>query len=235
MASKVSSESKHIAKRVIIGVVTGVVTTASIYFLGFNRSPNKASQIEVKKNTVKAWRTFVDLENAVQPKYDSNLAKSRRSEITALEYRSRDSLVASEYIQRLTDLQQEKDLDQDFTLMLDRHINYIRQQMNNAYTYVGTFARILDTAISFEEKSEMIKDLNKELEDKRTNLIERTGRNIESVSFALARKYKYPFQISDFHFNLFYQTLKKSKVRASELPEEPAPSDPQVNEPSLPD
>ena len=226
MADSVTSESKHILKRVLVGVLTAVVTTATIYFLGFNRSEERASAIEIKKNTIKVWKDFVKLENELQPKHDSSLARVRRGAYTLPQYRAADSIIGNNFIIALTKLSETGEIDREFKLMLQNRIEYKKLEMENFYNYYNEFNRIGSQPISLELMNEEIQELNTQHDSKRNNFIERVGRGLEDVTEALAKKYKYPFSIKEFHFNLFYQTLKTAKQRKVQLPEEPAPSDP---------
>ena len=227
--STIKKESKHIAKRVLIGVITAVLTTAVVYYLGFNRSASRASQIEIKKNTIKAWKAYVTIENEVQPKYDSNLAKVRRQALDLFAYRSQDSLISERFIEDLGELKKTADIDNEFALLLETRIGYKRQEMSDFFIYFNKFRQIGDSAISQEGKSILLKELNDEHERQRQNFIERVGRSIEDVSLSLTKKFKYPFQIEDFGFNLFYQTLKRSHLNTQPAPKEP------LTQPQLPE
>src|ERR1700759_3428098 len=95
MAHPVVHESKHIAKRVLIGVTTSVLGAAIVYFL-YNRGPDKPSDVEVKKNTITAWHKYVDMENELGTSSDSNLAKVNRALISdAAQYEKQKQAIAS--------------------------------------------------------------------------------------------------------------------------------------------
>lgn len=232
MSSKYN-ESKTAAKRIVVGVLTAIVTTVTIYFLGFNRNPEKVTTIEIKKVTVKAWREFASLENATDVQYDSNLSRVRRLAITLDQYKNKDSTLAIEFLGKLEKIRDTKNLDKELKLFLDTRVSYKQQELQNFISYFERFKAINDSAISFQAKTYLIQELNEELNNKRTNFIERVGRNIETVAASLKKRYNYPFTIQDFTFSLYYQSLKKAKDRTAPPSEEPAPSDPNAGKDSV--
>ena len=246
MANTVIHESKHILKRVLIGAVTGVSGAVLIYFLGFNKNPSKPSEIEIKKNTIQAWKSFVDLENSKQAKVDSSLAKVNRELITykdihhqkdriLKEYYKTDTLIFIKHLGNLDKLRQTEDIDHDFALMLGTRIAYQKEQINAWMENKRKLGAILlDTIMTETEKNYEMGEVNKVYNYKIENLIERIGRSIEGLAASLSNKYQYTFSMNDFKFYAFYLTLKKAK---SQQPKTSgiAPSDPNKPAPDLPD
>src|SRR6185295_6719805 len=107
MAHPVLLESKHILKRVLIGVATGVSGAAIIYFLGYYRHP-KVSEEQIKKTTIKVWKSFVEAENNTLTGFDSSVAKLNRAlmndpagarkKMALHDQRIEDSLLYVEYL-----------------------------------------------------------------------------------------------------------------------------------------
>jgi len=228
MSTPLKHESRHIAKKIILGVTTAVCTSAAIYFLGFNRSPAKASEVEIKKITIKAWKDYVKLENAEQPRYDTSLARVRREAITMDGYYQMNTDIYKEFRAKFEAIKATEDIDREFYLLLDQRIKNKDMEYTGFQKYFRTFRSILDsTTITNGQKSYLISELNTELNGRRNNFIERVGRSVEDISSSLTRKYKYPFSIKDFTFNTYYQTLKEAKQEQNrKLKEMPAPTDP---------
>jgi hypothetical protein len=239
MANPVIHESKHIVKRILIGVATGVGGAVIIYFLGFNRSETKASEIEVKKNTIKTWKTFTEIENAASVEFDSSLAKANRK-LTSFKYNEKytekdsiiknfikkDSLIFSAFISDLEELSQAKDIDAEFSILLGTRIAYLKEQFAYSAEYKTKFgAASTDPVTSPFEKSEKIEEMNKINNDRMSNLTERVGRSIEDLAISLSKKYDHPFLMSDFRFYPAYLNIRNAKKTLPILSEK-APADP---------
>lgn len=245
MASPVLSESKQMFKRIVIGVVTGVSGAVIIYFLGFNRGKSGPSEIEVKKNTIEAWKVYVAAENGMQIKLDSTLAKTNRvltSEKTTFAQRTaaartnreQDSVIFTELKIKLEELKETKDIDKELSILFNTRSAYLNEQMINYFNYKTKFdALIADSLSPRDEVNEGFVEVNKLFGEKTHNLFERMGRSIEDLSGSLSKKYEYAFALSDFRFYNFYMMLKKTKNQPK-LPEV-APSDPGKEDPALPD
>jgi hypothetical protein len=263
MPSQVLHESKHIIKRVFIGVATGVLGAAIIYFLGYTRNPSRASEIEIKKNTSNAWKAYVTIENNAWVNWDSNSAQLNRSLIafkakyrlkdsTYREYlwqdslllvhkdspfkerRRQDSLISVQFMGDLEELRQTKDIDKDFLILLGTRIAYLKEQLEISTEYKKKIASlILEPGTGDYEKTYEKIELNKLNTTRRENITERIGRSIEDLAGSLSKKYEYPFSLTDFKFYPYYISLKKSKNQ----PAKPgvAPSDPNKSGPVLPD
>lgn len=208
---KWATETKSAARRIGIGVATAVVTSATIYFLGFNRSKPKASTVEVKKNTIRVWKQYVQAENMLQPRHDSVFARTVRGELTMEESRSQDSLTGENFIQEINTLLETPDIDKDLSILLTDRIEYKKQEMDFARYYMNRFIVFRDSLMSNDYRNYLIKELNDLNNGRRSSATERLGRNIEEQAAALEKKYKYPFRIKDFHFNDIYQSIKAAR------------------------
>lgn len=204
-------ETKAAAKRIGIGVATAIVTSAVIYFLGFNRSKPKASTAEVKKNTIRVWKDYVKLENLLQPKHDTVFAQTVRGALTMEESRSQDSLISEEFIQQISTLKDGAQIDKDLFILLNDRIDYKRQEMSYARYYMSRFIVFRDSLMSADYRNYLIKELNTQSNGRRANATERLGRNIEEQAAMLEKKYKYPFRLKDFFFYDLYLSIKASR------------------------
>ncbi|HSU27599.1 MAG TPA: hypothetical protein VLJ68_04405 [Chitinophagaceae bacterium] len=242
MVHPVVKESKHILKRILIGVATGVSGAAIIYFLGYNRHP-KVSEEEIKKNTIRVWKTFVEEENNMITGFDSSVARLNRSlfndkEIskkkTALQVqRNEDSLLYVRSLDGLEKFRKTKHIDESFAILLGTRIAYQKEHRDARMDYESRFsALILDSTRNDFQKNQEILSLNEDYNKRMQNLTERIGRSIEDLSSLLTKKFEYSFSMDDFRFNPFYQTLKKAKSQQPKPPEV-APN-PDKKKPDLP-
>jgi hypothetical protein len=244
MAHPVIHESKHILKKVAIGATTSLVGAVIIYFL-YNRSPSRASDIEIKKNTIETWKAYVTLENANQVKSDSNLTKVNRALIiykdkypektqAIKDFRQRDSLDREQFKKDIQSLEKTKDIDKEFSILLGNRAAYLDEQISFNIDYQVNFAKlVLDSVLPDNIKNSDIQDINAVYNGKMQNLTERIGRNIEDLSVSLSKKYDYSFSLSDFAMYSYYMNLKKMKNQLSKPAV--APSAPGKTNPSLPD
>ncbi len=230
--AKVIDESKHIAKRVLIGVITGVLGTVILYFLYYKKP--KATDAELRKNTIAAWRLIVSAENRTHTAFDSNFARMLRQVPTATrskhailqEYRKNDSLAAASFIAEMNELKNRENLDKDFMIMLGTRIAYQQQQSEAGRKYSVRFEAIQDsTSISEEDKQDLLIRLNEANRERLNNITIRIGRNIEYFTDALSNRYKYPFLFSDLKYYAVYMQLKKTKsVKIAEAAKQTIPA-----------
>ena len=212
---KWKTETRSAAKRVLIGVTTAVTTSAVIYFLGFGRPEKKADELEVKKNTIQVWKDFVKLENGLQPKHDSLFAQSARNELTAAQYRERDSLISADFIREIKILLEKPDIDNDMQTILRSRIQFKEEELHRFQQYMRRFVVLRDTLTTTEYRNFLIQELNTQFVGARDNAAERLGRSLENMLQFLQKKYKYPFQVKDLVWYERYLELKS--VRQAEI------------------
>ena len=214
-------ETKSAARRVTIGVITAVVTSAVIYFLGFERGAKKADQAEIRKNSIRVWKEWIQKENALQPRHDSVFAKTVRGEVT-IEAASRlDSLISFRFVDTLSALAETPDIDKDLKTMIDWRITFKKEEWERARHYSLDFIRIRDTVAPVAYVNFLIGELNETFNVRRDNAVERMGHTLEDMLLILEKKYKYPFQLSDFNWYPQYlrlKTVKREQTRPDDAP-----------------
>lgn len=212
---KWKTETKSVAKRVLVGVTTAVVTSAVIYFLGFNRPQKKADELEVKKNTINVWKNFVKLENELHPKHDTLFAQVTRGATTIPEHRRKDSLLSVLFVADIKKLNETPDIDADMRSLLRDRIQFKEEELHRFLAYMDRFVILLDTLAPVEYKNFLIQDLNNQFIGARDNAVERMGRGMEDMLQFLQKKYKYPFQVKDMIWYERYLQLKT--IRQAEI------------------
>lgn len=208
------TETRSAAKRILIGVVTAVVTTAVIYFLGFDRPGSKANDAEVRKNSIRTWKDFVKLENALQPRHDTVFARVVRSAISVEESQRLDSLISSEFVDSLKRLIETPDIDKDLRLLIESRIQFKNDELARAGRYKKQFINLRDTLTTEDYRMFLLEELNKDFYVKRDNATERMGHTLEDLLAVLEKKYKYPFKLKD--LNWYPRFLELRTVRREE-------------------
>ena len=224
MSSSTSSwkeETKSAARRVTIGVVTAVVTSAVIYFLGFERGSKKADQAEIRKNSIRVWKEWIQKENALQPRHDTVFARAVRGDLTIEEASRLDSVISARYIDTLSTMASVPDIDQDLKSMIEWRATFKQEEWERARQYSLDFIKIRDTVAPAAYLNFLIEELNQTFNLKRDNAVERMGRTMEDMLLKLERKYKYPFQLKDFNWYPHYlrlKTVKREQTRPDDAP-----------------
>lgn len=208
MPNKWTDETKAVVRRVTIGVVTVIATSAVIYLLGFEKSKKGAGHIELKKNTIKVWREFVKIENALQPRHDTIFARVNRGAISINENRRLDSIISYRFIKDVQDLSETPDIDPDMVLLLKNRMQFKEDEWQRAAEYTDQFMAIRDSIITVEYKNYLIQELNNQFNFRRDNAVERLGRSMEDLLIFMTKKYKYPFELKDINWNEGYLRLK---------------------------
>lgn len=209
------TETKSAAKRILVGAVTAVCATATIYFLGFNRPKKKADELEVKKNTIQVWKDYLKLENKLTPDHDSSFARFMREEITLEQHRKQDSSISANFIIAIKELGQRPDIDADMKSLFGSRVEFKQAELDRFLHYVDRFTALRDTLIAAEYRNFLVNDLNEQFVGVRDNAVERMGRTIEDLLQFLQKKYKYPFNMSD--INWYERYLQLKTIRNAEL------------------
>ena len=216
------NESKAIGKRVLIGVLTTLATTSAIYFLGFNRPAKKADELEVKKNSIQVWKDMVALENQVLGKHDSIFNLFNNKILNTSAYVQNDSLVSAQFLIKMTDLEERKDIDGDMrSLLVDRKLHK-QDELNRFLAYSRRFQALAERNIIILLQN----DLSETFVQSRSSAFERMGRSMEDRLAFLSTKYKYDFKIKDIAWHNYYLQLRAQREVKNE-PIPPLPNTPQ--------
>jgi len=213
-SKKWKTETKTVATRIIVGVTTAVITSAVIYFLGFNRS-KKASELEIKKNTIQIWKSFMKLENELQPAHDTIFARAVRGELTFEQRRRQDSILSVTFVSDVRKLRDTPDIDADMKTLLNSRSEFKEEELQRYLDYLTRITRLSDTLITDEYRNFLIQDLNSQFTSSRDNAVERLGRTMDDMLQFLQKKFKYPFQIKDLIW--YEQYLRIKTIRAAEV------------------
>ena len=220
------NESKAIGKRVLIGVLTTLATTSAIYFLGFNRPAKKADELEVKKNSIQVWKDMVALENQVLGKHDSIFNLFNNKILNTSAYVQNDSLVSAQFLIKMTDLEERKDIDGDMrSLLVDRKLHK-QDELNRFLSYSRRFQALQDTVADGSIINELEYELSETFVQSRSSAFERMGRSMEDRLAFLSTKYKYDFKIKDIAWHNYYLQLRAQREVKNE-PIPPLPNTPQ--------
>lgn len=216
-------ETKTAARRVTVGVVTAVVTSAVIYFLGFERGEKKADQAEIRKNSIRVWKEWIQKENALQPRHDTVFSRTVRGELTIEASNRLDSLISFRYIDTLSALAAVPDIDKDLKAMMEWRIIFKKEEWERARKYSRDFIHIRDTVAPVAYINFLIEELNQTFNVQRDNAVERMGHTLEDMLLILEKKYKYPFALKEFDWYPNYLRLKTVKLQQTRPDDGPPP------------
>jgi hypothetical protein len=87
MAYKIIHLSRHVIKRVVIGLIIGIAGFSAIYYLGFNKTPSRPSEAEIRDNTIKTWKSYIGPENDMAVNSESNYKRFTRKAVDRIAYK----------------------------------------------------------------------------------------------------------------------------------------------------
>ncbi|MEI9944443.1 MAG: hypothetical protein WDN26_09530 [Chitinophagaceae bacterium] len=239
---------KHVStvlNKILIPVITTVLGATAIYFLGFNKK-SSASEAEVEKATVNAWRSFVSSSN-INYKLTGSISTEYEEKIkTTVEEKGIEAIgpVVKEFKNELfresnklkvdieNILKRSDDIDEGFVSMLKRTLANLNDQEEKTEEFLSRFVSLAKADIDQQEKS---KKLEKEIEKfmaMAEHLEERSATEAEDIADVLSKKYDRPFDLNDLLVFVEYNNKKKQEKKEEQKEDDPAPVKEEKNDPA---
>ncbi|HLG38785.1 MAG TPA: hypothetical protein VI461_03915, partial [Chitinophagaceae bacterium] len=176
-----------------------------------NKPKSRPSEAEVKENTIKIWKKYVELENRLAVKRDSSYRKMSSRLIDQKTYIKEDSLIRDGIMNEMIKLKDSKAIDKILYLLFDTRVRYIKGAWSDFVDHLNRYEALRDTLPNDSiTRNYLIQELNTDFTYKNNNFTERLGHTIEDIAIFLSKKYKYPFSIAELTWlNPAYRNIKR--------------------------
>jgi hypothetical protein len=234
MTKSVVSESKNVAKNIIIAVITSVIGATAIYLLGFNNKEPRLSDTEREEVTADAWKTYATIENIYLKNTESLLQDALHvGGYTDLLY---ETTKESEKLQNtLEDLIDRNGMNKDLVALFKKRLKEEKKEWPETEKFYKGLTGLAGLASKNHWTDQQSKDALKAqvilfaqyLEERYTRL----AADIEDLSTKLSEKYGQPFNKDD--FRVMHSLKNKTDIFSLDNSEKKdsvrAPGDERVN------
>lgn len=200
------------ARNIIVGLITTILVSGTIYLLGFNKKSGP-SRLAREKATTEAWKSYVTIENI----YAKNTTLLLRDAGTG-QYKS--------YAEMFSELKKESDqfmvsikklvvadnVDNDMVSVLKRRMDNEETSIPRAENFFVQLDGVVKTAIdetwSMQQVTDTITARQAAYNEEVKGFMDRALSEIESLSKVLTDRYRQPFNIDDFYIVQVYRHKK---------------------------
>ena len=183
-------------RNIIVGVVTTVLGSTIVYFLGFHKNTRSTAEslLVTKEVTTRAWGDYVSTENIFTKNWNTMAANYSTSRFTL--YREETLEELDKFYKDINRIIQTKDVDPKLVSLLERRLS-AKQHWGRKYkVHLDNFESILNNTPEAEQTQKLNSELARfQLEVK--NLDARFSNELESVAKTLADKYHQSFLVTD--------------------------------------
>ncbi len=219
-------KTKHsqTVKNILISVLTTVLISATVYFLGFNKASG-TSKAEKQRATIEGWKAYMVLENIIYKNSISlfiDQAQFDNYKEMFQEILNESAKLTSSIDQILTD----KDIDKDLATLLKRRKENQVTSIPAAELVFKSLDKILDSAIAEEWDEQRMRERTAarlyQYGDENKRMSARIVNEIAELSKTLSRRYEYAFDMNDFYMvqvekqpNNIFRILSESTTDSS--------------------
>jgi hypothetical protein len=158
MASATSPSSTNPLRNILIGVVTTVLGSGAVYYLGFQKKPSTDySPLVMKEATTKGWDSYIEAENTFFNNWKILGSGYTNEGFDHYKEATLDEL--TRFKSHLKKILETKDIDPSFSSLLETRIQSKEQWEQKYKTHLDNYQNILQTA----SKEEITLRINTEL------------------------------------------------------------------------
>jgi predicted metal-dependent hydrolase len=206
MSGTVTATGGNMLRNIIVGVITTVLGSTVVYFLGFHTKTAGSSAdrlLITKENTIKIWKSYVTTENL----YYQNLmdlkndmaAKTTTSNYKDELQRFREdaSNESTKYLNDIESFLKNPDIDESFVSLLKRRMDTEKQTMkivDKLYEKIDSYQQTIPAG---QEQTQKINDEINRFSSDSKPIMDRTKTEVTQLSKLLTEKYGQPFDVND--------------------------------------
>src|SRR5687767_6531987 len=131
-------------RNIIVGVTTTILGSTAVYFLGFHnkgKGGTKASYLEMKESTTRAWRTYVAIDNI----YYKNLMSINKDKELILDldrYKAEMFKEGARFKRDAQNIMKDEDVDKAFVSMMERRFEREKEAEDAITIYIDKLKAI---------------------------------------------------------------------------------------------
>lgn len=196
ISSSGASGNTQTIRNIIVGVITTVLASTIVYFLGFHSSKRSSAEamLFTEKATIAAWTDYVATENTFTKNWNTLAAGYSHARFKNYKEATLEEL--DKFFKDINILIGTNDIDPGFVSLLKRRMTSRKQWENKYKVHLDNFESILNNTPQQEQVQKLNDEINRfgvEVKD----LDERFKNEIENTAQALSEKYHHNFSLSD--------------------------------------
>jgi hypothetical protein len=199
------------ARNMIIGVITTVLVSATVYLLGFNKKSSGPSKLERQKATTDAWKTYVVVEN-IYAKNTILLYTNFGQYSSVNEVFGEFKKESDKFITSLRGLITNEDVDKDMISLLKRRVQNEEATLPTVEKFYDELNKLVDVAVDEDWTEKRLMDTVTlrfaKFGESNKGTIDRSITEIEDLSKTLSERYRQPFDIDEFFVIQVYKYKK---------------------------
>ena len=183
-------------RNIIVGVITTVLGSTAVYFLGFHKNSRSTAEtlLITKEVTSRAWSDYVSTENIFHKNWNTVGASYTHARFNIYKEETLDEL--EKFYADIKRIIAMPDVDPKLVSLLERRLS-AKQQWDKKYRiHLDNFERILKNTPEKDQNQKINDELNRFQSDVK-DLDARFRNELENVASTLTSKYHQPFSISE--------------------------------------
>ena len=195
-ASGTSSGGNQYLRNIIVGVITTVLGSTAVYFLGFHKSERSTAEamLFTREATIKAWSDYVSTENMFTKNWNTLAANYNTARFKIYKEETLEEL--DKFFRDINGIMQTKDIDLIFVSLLKRRLAAKQQWEKKYRIHLDNFESILNNTPQQEQTQKLNEELGR-FQSEVKDLDERYSNELENVAKTLSDNYHQNFSSSD--------------------------------------
>jgi|GEM_PF-3043099 len=208
--SPITSHTSVMFRNIIVGVSTTILGSTAVYFLGFHnkgKGETKASYLEMKESTTRAWRTYVAIDNI----YYKNLMSINKDKELILDldrYKAEMFKEGARFKRDAENIMKDKDVDKAFVSMMERRFEREKEAEEAITIYIDKLKAVMNSVDKPEEKQQQVFKETRTYQSKANGVLERTLNEMEDLAKTLSERYGQPFNLNEIQAYVDYKSGK---------------------------
>ncbi|HLG38783.1 MAG TPA: hypothetical protein VI461_03905 [Chitinophagaceae bacterium] len=184
-------------RNIIVGVITTVLGSTAVYFLGFHNKNERStaeSMLITKEVTIKAWNDYVATENMFTKNWSTLGANYSTARFKIYKEESLEEL--TKFFNDLTRIIQTKDADPALVSLLKRRMSAKQRWEKKYRIHLDNFESILNNTPQQEQDQKLREEIGN-FQSEVKDLDPRFKNELEDAAKTLSSNYHYSFSSSD--------------------------------------
>lgn len=198
------------ARNMIIGIITTVLVSGTIYLLGFNKK-DPITKLERQTATTAAWKTYVTIEN-IYAKNTTLIMRDSKQFSSVKELYAEIMKESDQFMASLQGLITNENIDKDMVAVLKRRASNEKTLNPRVEKFYMNMDRLVERGVEEDWTEKQLQDsilaIQKVFAEQNKGAMDRALAEIESLAKTLSKRYNETFNVDDFFVIQIYKYKK---------------------------
>lgn len=204
------SQPSTILRNIIVGAITTVLGSTTVYFITHGKDKTEPSATEKllvgKEVTTKAWKSYVAMDN-IYYKNVMGLSKEMVETKNIINYKNEVLKEAESFKKDVENILKDPNLDNSFSSLLNRRLDREKESVEKLGAYIDRLEQIRNMSISDQEKMQRLQAEDNGYRQYSMSVLARATTEVEDLAKNLTDKYAQPFNVEEFLAVVDYKKL----------------------------